>query len=881
MNAKSKALLALIGILAVGLFVMRLGEGEDRSAGILQGGGSAADGGAGEQQPVESAGSEGELVAAVAGRVEAGVGSGPAVAAEGNCVVVGRVLGPDGEPFEGATCQLATKRRWAKDAGVDELPAFGDDRDSGWAGFELVTGADGRFRFDVPIPSASRVELFVAAGPFLSQWTERFGKSKRDQPALTGGVRDLGELRLTSCGSLAGVVQGEDGGSVEDATVYLDPVGKEPASKLTVDGEGRFTAGSLPPGAWLVRATAPGFLDSESLEVRTTVGEELGELRFVLDLAPVVRGRVVTGDLQPVPDALVLATSAAETGSHRTAQARADDAGMFELTLPATHAFQLTCKHPEYRPAEGPTPVAGSSKGVTLLLKPLARVHVRVVDAASGEALERFGIKKIEGGGSKARAPEYRARSMPRVKPVPGGFLEFFGLPERDLLVVAAEGYPLRYADLAGATWQDGITCPTGAGVALSAQGAGVIEQVIQMPRGAALRGRVLAGGEPVGGKVTLTLTPDRSNLFRTLQGGESLVALADAATGVFELPDLTPGVYSVVATGDAGSCTLVSPELQFGETNDVGDLELVASGTILGQVRLPSDIDPEGLFIEVLDLAGIENAKLKEDGSFRMEDVPAGIRTIRQGALRQDMIMGGDTDVNVPAGGSVSTTMDLTSFKIVPVRLLIEVDGEPVGGITAHLTDADLWPERRFGDGTEKHEAYLGKTSAEGLIMAYCRVRGVRMPVLHINQWSVIGHPSERFDLGLAVPIDERIGFETARATVYLPESAALPRDGSLRIRLVSKEDERMRSVVTIGFEDGQIDDGFGVQYDKATRAWQLGRVAPGRWKVSAEIYQSRIAPTRIGQEIQEFGADGGPSAQYSADATLKPGKASSIRLE
>lgn len=881
MTAKTIALFALIGVLALGLLAIRLGDGAGSEAPVSQGAGTAVELKAGGESGVVSAKPEEPLAAAGAGRVEAGLGAGPVVAAEGSCVVMGRVLGPDGEPLGGATCQLAAKRRWAKDAEVDELPAFGDDRDSGWAGFESVTGADGRFRFDVPIPSASRVELFVGAGPFLSQETERFGKSKRGQPALTGGVRDLGDLRLIACGSLAGVVLGENGGRVEDAVVYLDPVGNDPATKLNANREGRFSAGNLPPGAWLIRAVAPGFLDSDRQEIRTTAGEELGELRFVLDLAPVVRGRVVTGDLQPVPEAVVMATSADGTGSRKTAQARADGDGRFELSLPATHAFQLTCKHPEYRPAEGPTPVIGSSKGVTLLLKPLARVHVRVVDAASGEALERFGIKKIEGGGSKARAPEYKARLMPRVKAVPKGFLEFFGLPERDLLVVAAEGYPLRYADLAGTTWQDGITRPSGTAAMLPAEGTDVIDQVIRMPRGAVLRGRVIAGGEPVGGKIALTLAPDRRDLFRTLRGGESLVAQADAATGMFELPDLTPGVYTVVATGDAGSCTVLSPQLHFGETSDVGDLELVASGTILGQVRLASDIDPEGLFIEVLDLAGIENAKLNDDGSFRMEDVPAGIRTIRQGALRQDMIMGGDTDVHVPAGGSVRVTMDLTSFKIVPVRLLVEVDGEPVAGITAHLTDADIWPERRFGDGTEKHEAYLGKTSAEGLITAYCRARGVRMPVLHVNQWSVIAHPTERFDMGLALPIDERIEFETARATVYLPESAALPRDGSLRFSLVSKDDERMRSVVTIGFEDGQIDDSFGVQYDKATGAWQLGRVAPGNWKVSAEIYQSRIAPSRIGQDLQEFGPDGGPSAQYSADARLAPGKAASIRLQ
>ncbi|MEM9383150.1 MAG: carboxypeptidase-like regulatory domain-containing protein, partial [Planctomycetota bacterium] len=630
----------------------------------------------------------------------------PAEAGEGRCVLTGVVRGADGAPLEGVRCRVGAKKRWRKGSEPVPFDAFGVDRVEGWVGYESTTDADGRFLLDVPVPTARWVELFVDGGPFLRFASLEFGKGRGRLEPLVEGLREIDDLRLTPCGAIAGVVVTANDEPAREARVFLAGEGGDDL-RLDADEDGRFRRAHLAPGTWSLRASAPGMMDSVPLDAEVAVGVESSELRIEVTAAPIVTGRVVTPDQEPVGGAVVTANVAPGERGTKSARAKTDDEGTFELVLPSLGAFDVSAAHPEHRPGAGPLRLSGGGEGVTLVLKPLARVHVTAVDAETGEPLERFGVLKVADGGSKAANPEYARRSKPRIKKVGRGHEEVFGRPGRDLLIVAADGYADRFADLAGAAWIDGYTRPDVSPALVQAPGAEAIVQRVEMSRGGAVTGRLLAGGVPVSAEVSLRRAPDADNLFVAIRGRQRRVtADSDGETGAFAFDGLTAGTYRLYAAADAGSVSIAAVEVELGETNDLGDLELAARGAIVGTVLLPADVDPKGLTIEVADVVGIEPARLQEDLTFRLEGVPAGLRTVRQGALRQDFMMGGDTEVNVPAGGEVQVALDLTTFRIVPVTLRIELDGVPVPGVEVRLVDEDFWPDRRIPDFTEEVEA-------------------------------------------------------------------------------------------------------------------------------------------------------------------------------
>ncbi|MEM6572054.1 MAG: carboxypeptidase regulatory-like domain-containing protein [Planctomycetota bacterium] len=801
--------------------------------------------------------------------------------AEGRCVLTGLVRGPDGAPLEGVLCRVGAKKRWRKGSEPVEFDAFGIAGVPNWVGYESTTDANGRFLLDVPVPTARWVELFVDGGRFLSVVSLEFGKGRGRLEPLAEGLREVDDLSLTECGAVSGVVVTASGEPVEEARVNLAPASGE-TRRLDADADGLFDRAHLAPGTWSVHATAPGMLDSLPVEAEIVAGADLTDVRLEVALAPVVTGRVVTPDQSPVEDAVVTANVAPGARGNKSARTKTDGDGAFELVLPSLGEFDVSCAHPEHRPASSPLRLSGAQEGVTLVLKPLARVHVTAVDAETGEPLERFGVLKVADGGSKAANPEYARRAKPRIKKVRSGYEEVFGRAGRDLLIVAADGYSDCFADLAGATWVDGYTRPEVSPALSKAPGAEAIVQTIEMSRGGSVQGRLLAGGAPVSAEVSLRRAPDADNLFVQIRGRQRRVTVeSDADTGGFAFEGLTAGTYRLYSAAEGGSVSVASVEVEMGETTDLGDLELAASGAIVGTVLLPVEVDPKGLTIEVADVVGIEPARLQEDLSFRIEGVPAGLRTIRQGALRQDFMMGGDTEVNVPAGGEVQVTLDLTTYRIVPVSLQIELDGEPVPGIEVRLVDEDFWPDRRIPDFTEEVEAYVGRTDAEGRLSAYGRATGRRIPVLHIDTWSVIAHPTARLDFGLGQPIDERVAFETASATVVLPDDVALPEDGSLRIAFVSREDERIRSSITIGFDGGDVDEAFGAQHDASARSWTLDRIAPGDWRIVATLFGERIAPSRIGDpDDAVFGASSDDRRVFEGEVTLEGGGRTRVEL-
>jgi protocatechuate 3,4-dioxygenase beta subunit len=185
-----------------------------------------------------------------------------------------------------------------------------------WPAREFPADASGRFDAGMLPPG------FYEAGAFEGSDVSPLQRGIEVQPAAETSVR----LALAPGGFLAGRLAFEGGAAGPDGVVVtihglkarLVPIRAAPAA------DGRFRAGPLQPGRYLVRAAAEPFLPGE---VWTDVAAAAtAEVELALRSGRTLRGRVVGPDNAPV------------AGARLTLAGRADD-GTFVLRSPTTEAL--------------------------------------------------------------------------------------------------------------------------------------------------------------------------------------------------------------------------------------------------------------------------------------------------------------------------------------------------------------------------------------------------------------------------------------------------------------------------------------------------------------------------------------------------------------
>ena len=164
-------------------------------------------------------------------------------------------------------------------------------------------------------------------------------------------------------------------GTVTVTTADGDPVGR-----ATVGPGGRYTVADLPPGAYLVVATAPGFRADATTAVLNGVGAVHD---FALRGAGVLHGTVTrAAGIGSLLDALVVATDGEGRVTGRT---RTDVDGRWTLTGVPVGEVTVVASHRGFRPATA-TVVVGSEPGTAdLALVPAAtELAVTVRDPDGG-----------------------------------------------------------------------------------------------------------------------------------------------------------------------------------------------------------------------------------------------------------------------------------------------------------------------------------------------------------------------------------------------------------------------------------------------------------------------------------------------------------------
>jgi hypothetical protein len=221
------------------------------------------------------------------GGVEAGVETARDAA---TCELVGIVADEREARLPEVRVRLQAFRVWTEGIDVPRLPGPWDHR-----GWEVHSDAQGRFRFEVPVPTAKLTWLTLHPDPHHDSARIDFGSAQSGgRPALAAGRTDLGTIRLGRTGSIEGIALDLHG--IPLAGVELDSGPECPQTWNrggTSDAEGRYTIPHVPPGVGTVSAKLGGYLDACFEKVIVDAGRTTRGVDLRLGAAPTISGFVL------------------------------------------------------------------------------------------------------------------------------------------------------------------------------------------------------------------------------------------------------------------------------------------------------------------------------------------------------------------------------------------------------------------------------------------------------------------------------------------------------------------------------------------------------------------------------------------------------------
>jgi protocatechuate 3,4-dioxygenase beta subunit len=323
--------------------------------------------------------------------------------------VEGVVLDPRGQPVKGA-------RVWVEVPGFPPAILMMDPQGGGGTAF---TGDDGAFFLKVPrMGPSSQVEVIAVYSGYAKA---------RHGPIQTGGgpQQQRVEIRLAEGSAIEGRITDTTGAAVAGAQVgarrnlplrgeallfatLLPPSAAEVAYSAP---DGTYRLRSLEPGTYQVTVLAIGYARKQLSPVE--VGAAPARLDVVLDAGGSIRGRVVDHRQEPLVGIEVVAFLELDAAGDRagsfegrrggmgrreeemmllggvgSASTKTDDRGSYVLTHLPEGKFRVVARAAGYDPAE--LRDVESGEAADLVLAPFARLRGRVVDAASGAAVNAF-----------------------------------------------------------------------------------------------------------------------------------------------------------------------------------------------------------------------------------------------------------------------------------------------------------------------------------------------------------------------------------------------------------------------------------------------------------------------------------------------------------
>ena len=516
-----------------------------------------------------------------------GAATGAAAVDATTSVVTGRVVDGLGRPVADARITASVRLAWER---------------------ESTSRADGKFEIECPLDDRRTVSLTVHASRVLAGASLRLGHASGcDFGSLDVPRLDVGDVVQPQGASVVGTVVGEDGLPVEGAIVSQS----QTQARTTSGAAGAFVLRGVTKAGSEIDFRAPGVLD-RSVPLRVVLGKviDLGEVR--LARGPIIRGRVVDAEGDPVPTAMVeLGEGDYPVAADGTFEIRGDD--------PVQNYLQASAEG--YRESVGVRVDVGED--VEFVLHQVGQTcRFAVVDSKTRQpiagAFVRLEERERDGTplmGSRSSRAARLADGTQRVTDS-SGRIELEGLPRIDGIIVRADGYVERKAFVRKRSMDGGVQR-----ISLRAVRSGNV--VGRIPGAALTGGRATVRIEELeqivarestsfpGASARIlrewkrplsTTTNDASESgLREWLGSEPTLRVAAShlvhadATGAFEYRCGVPSaVRAVVELPDGAMLVTEVAVVQDGGTVDVGSFQRVTTGSIEARLHVPAELAPE-----------------------------------------------------------------------------------------------------------------------------------------------------------------------------------------------------------------------------------------------------------------------------------------------
>jgi len=516
----------------------------------------------------------------------------------------GTVVGPGGEPIEGATLMARPTNPFITGRYGGGRQAMGTSDERGE--FEIVDVEPGEVLL---VANAEGYQQREIAGIVLAPGRDHEGVRVELQPG----------------GTVRGTVRGPDGEPVDGTRVEVEqeqnPLRFQRRLGARTDAEGRYEVAGVPPGRRTLSAFHPEHVRAVR-ELEITLGES--RLDFRLERGYEVRGRVLDTAGAPVPGARVSLVTDARIWTSR-GEASGED-GSFTLAGVEAGTYRARAERQGYAEAlSEPIAVAGPVDGLELRLERGAAIVGTVVGAGPDELADLRVFAHLQEAGRRgaAMAPvDYEGR------------FRLEGIVPGDWMVTATVGVGGRSAFSRVEVEPGAVEVPV----------------TIELTAGLTLEGEVLARGEPLPGMMVAAVGTGR------MSGG---MATSDHR-GAFRIEGLEPGVYRLQVFR-SGSALQHSEELTIEADRAVtveidpaairGRVTDAADGAPLegAKVRVEaSRTDSFGEFGQILSL----ESTTAPDGTFRIAEISPGGYDLVASA---DGYRSARRPVELPPGGEVA----------------------------------------------------------------------------------------------------------------------------------------------------------------------------------------------------------------------------------
>lgn len=777
----------------------------------------------------------------------------PTAATAAGCIVLGRVIDEERRGLAQVVVRLFGYKLWAEGRDVPRLAGEYDHR-----GWEARTDGEGRFRFEVPVPTAMTTQLSITPDPFHDSARVYFGgRNAAARPPLRAGENDLGEFLLAATGAIRGSVSSQAGAPLAGAELQVGAdasttIGREAVS----DANGIYQIDHVKPGSHGVGAGAEGWLSEFRKPIEVQAGRVSAGVDFRLKAAPILRGRVEDEHGRGLAGVRLWGWPIS-SGKGAGAKSAAD--GSFTIVLPQDEPYTLEAElvgHDSFGKDARSKPFAPGSEDLRIVLphSRSARTLFRVVDGDTQRPVELFGLEIERDRGSDAGRSgwtNYRANPQPATHP--GGELELDARPGLDLLTVCAPGYVRLQDDVRHAA-------------------EGEPEQTVSLVPGGTLSGRVVAvaGDGPVAGAAVRLqfgqVRKSKDSPVPTFQPDDMALQAVSDADGRFRFEMLEPGDSQLVARGPDDSVHERVLALPARGNLELGELVLVPGATILGQVVVPPGQASAGLEVYLDEWRHDVKRVTDAQGRFRFEALGAGPHRLLL-AESPGRITSQSADLTLAAGETREVVLDARDAGLCALELTLVLGDAPAAALAVDLVVLGP-PERR-------HE--LGLTDAAGRVSGWAPAWGRARVELRLAGGAALLHPDPIGPLELEREFVAALRFEIGSLALVLPPDLVLPPTcgGKLVLTRVGAERSLQLYLRPASANRSDLVRSDLVLADGALRC---AHVPPGEYELELVLSDESVRPVRIA-------ADGGyrleRPALYETRAHVRISAGTSTRVE